>query len=307
MNLLCRIKNWLKINRESAWKLGILENGFEDLKAGKIHFVKNGAFEGKKWFADPFILSYDQLHIVALVEEYDYTVNRGRLAKVVIDRTTWTIIDCSVVLDLPTHLSFPVIYRREGKIYICPENNCGNTFDLYEFDEKSNSLKKIRQICKSRLTDAIIYNFSGKYYLFSTCEPTPNGKCLSIFQSDFFEGPFQKFEDILFNENVARNAGMFFSYNGNIIRPAQESNYSYGHGLVFQKIELKDGHFVFTEINRFLSFHPIFKNGIHTYNEYEGMGIVDFKGHRNFAVGSFYQYIHTILVKLGVKKETLLK
>ena len=53
------IKKWITNNRDSAWKLGILLNGYEDLKANKIQFVSNGIYEGKKWFADPFILSYD--------------------------------------------------------------------------------------------------------------------------------------------------------------------------------------------------------------------------------------------------------
>lgn len=307
MNLLCKLKQWIHTNRESAWKLGVLVDGFDDLKHGKIRFISNGAYEGKKWFADPFILSFDENLIFALVEEYDYAINRGRLAKITINRSSWTIEDCSVILDLPTHLSFPVIYRRDDKIFVCPENNCGSTFDLYEFDNNSCSLKKIKQISKERFTDAIIYKQDDLYYLLSTYEPTPNGNVLTIYQSANFDGPYQKCDEIHFEDNIARNAGLIFEYQGKLIRPAQESNYSYGHGLVFQEVSCKNGKFSFNEISRFFSNHPKFKNGIHTYNEFNGLGIVDFKGYRNQFVGSFYNLIHVFLVKLGIKKEVRLK
>ena len=307
MNLLCKLKQWIHTNRESAWKLGILLNGYEDLKLGKIQFVNNGIYEGKKWFADPFILSYNDNQIIALVEEYDYTINRGRLAKIAINRSSWTVVDCTIILDLPTHLSFPAIYHRSNKIFVCPENNSSNTFDLYEYDNNKCSLRKIKQIYKGPLTDAIIYKRDDFYYLLSTYEPTPNGNALTIYQSTNFDGPYQKFDEIHFEDNTARNAGLIFEHQGKLIRPAQESNYSYGHGLVFQEVSFKNGKFSFNEINRFYSIHPKFKNGIHTYNEFNGLGIVDFKGHRNPFVGQFFNFVHVFLVKLGIKKEARLK
>lgn len=33
------------------------------------------------------------------------------------------IKECSIILDLPTHLSFPVIYNVDGEIYVHPENS----------------------------------------------------------------------------------------------------------------------------------------------------------------------------------------
>lgn len=301
------IKQWIKRNRESAWKLGVLINGFEDLKNNQIQYISNGKYDGKKWFADPFVLHYDEKNIWLLVEEYDYKINRGRIAKICIDRATSTIVDCVILLDLPTHLSFPAIYRIDEKVYVCPENNCAGTFDLYEYDEEKEKLKRIKQIVSERLTDAIIYHDNGRYFLLTTYEPKPNGAALTIFSSEEFDGPYKPYEVVNFKENIARNAGEIFEYKGKLIRPAQESNYSYGHCLSFQEMKIKETGFSFTEFYRMSSPHLSCKYGMHTYNEYKGLGIVDFKGDRNAFIGTAFRIIQKIEFTLGIKKRRLLQ
>ena len=131
-------------------------------------------------------MDVDDNFIYLLVEEYDYAINRGRIAKISIDRKTLTIIDCVILLDLPTHLSFPVIYRRNGKIYVAPENNCSGGFYIYEYDLLQEKMVKLKELCHRRLTDAIIFENENGFHLLTTYEPKPNGCLLSIFHSDDF-------------------------------------------------------------------------------------------------------------------------
>lgn len=299
------IKEYIKRNRESAWLLGILPNGYDDLVKGNIQWVSKGKYKNK-WFADPFILEYDDKEVTVLVEEYDYAINRGRIAKIIIDRNSWTITDCVVILNLQTHLSFPVIYRKNGKIFVAPENNCSGGFYVYEYDTSLDKLVKPKEIMHKRLTDAVIYEKNGKNYLFTTYEPKPNGNVLTIYEANDFLGDYKVFQKETFQSNIARNAGQLFLYKGLLLRPAQESNYSYGHGLVFQRVSMEDGKFQFETIDYILSPHSKYSDGIHTYNEFNGMGIIDVKGDRNPYVGGFFKLAHKILVKIGLKRNVKL-
>ena len=302
-----KIKEWIKRNRESAWKLGILENGYNDLRKGRIKYVNNGKYEGKKWFADPFILDFDVDNIYLLVEEYDYDINRGRIAKITVRKSNYTIVDCTIILELPTHLSFPTIYRQGDKIIVCPENYSGGGFYKYEYDQINEKLIRIGTISTDKLVDTTIIELNGVFYMFSTYEPFPNGSLLTIYRSDTFDGPYETYQEVLFNENIGRNAGFIFQHNGDMIRPAQESDYSYGHSIVFQRVRLENGKFEFEKVWRYETTHPTYKLGTHTYNEYKGMGVVDYKGHRNPLVGLTFQVVNNACIALGLKKKVLLK
>ena len=56
----------------------------EGLKNTKLNNVKNPY--SNKWFADPFILEEDSTSIQFLVEEFDYSVGIGRIARLLVDK-----------------------------------------------------------------------------------------------------------------------------------------------------------------------------------------------------------------------------
>lgn len=298
------IKKCKRQLQESSWLLGICEKGFDDLKAGHIHWINNGEYEGKKWFADPFILNYDDHKIHLLVEEFDYKIHRGRIAKLTIDRNCWTVIDCKIILDLETHLSFPMIWRQGDDIFVCPENYHSGGWSMYRYDSSEEKLVFVQQIIGEKLTDATIWKDSNTYFLLSTYYPTPNGRRLTIWKSDSLRGKYEKYQEILFDENIGRNAGMIFPYEDKYIRPAQESNFSYGHSLVFQSVNNKDGFFSFDEINRNYSSHKLYNVGMHTYNQHiSGMAVVDAKGWRYPIVGRIIKFVGNVLVSFHLKEE----
>lgn len=297
------IRKFKRQLQESAWLLGICENGFDDLKIENIHWIDNGKYQGEKWFADPFILDYNDKVIHLLVEEFDYEVHRGRIAKLTIDRKSWTVTNCRIVLDLDTHLSFPMIWRTDKEVYVCPENYHSGGWNIYKYNSIEERLLFVQQIITEKLTDATIWSNEDAYWLLSTYEPRPNGPELTIWKSKNLTGPFDETQRVIFNENIGRNAGMIFKYDGMLIRPAQESNLSYGHALVFQKIELKDGVFEFDEYCRISSPHPHYNIGIHTYNQHhKGMAVIDVKGYRYPYMGRIMNILGGLLVRLHLKK-----
>jgi hypothetical protein len=86
------------------------------------------------WFADPFILDVTDTDIIVLVEEWYKPIRRGRISKLIIDRNTFVLKDLQVVLQLDTHLSFPVIERREDGVYIYPENGESGNLSIYRYN-----------------------------------------------------------------------------------------------------------------------------------------------------------------------------
>lgn len=69
------------------------------------------------FFADPFILNVDDKTIEILVEEFQYKINKGIIVRLLIDLSSYTLIERTIVLECETHLSYPIIYR-DKKIFI---------------------------------------------------------------------------------------------------------------------------------------------------------------------------------------------
>ena len=221
-----------------------------------------------KWFADPFILEADENHIELLVEEFDSNVRRGRIARIDISLSKNIITDCQIVLDLPTHLSFPAIYRENGKILVAPENSASGAFYIYEYDREKDKLVNQKLLHPEPLTDAIIDQKDGKYRMFATCLPTPNGNCLNEYESDSLMGPYTKKTQFICEGNTARMAGYMIHEKGKTLRPAQDCTHGYGEAvLLFEK----------ENVIKRITPTCIKYSGLHTINTYNGYGIIDLK------------------------------
>lgn len=289
--------------QESSWLLGICENGFDDLKENHIHWINNGRYEGEKWFADPFILDYNEKNIHLLVEEFDYKIHRGRIAKLTIDRKKWVVEDCKIILELSTHLSFPMIWREADKVYVCPENYRSGRWYMYRYLENKEKLELVNEVLNEALTDAVLFSHNHNYFILSTFVPTPSGKCLSLWKSEKLMGAYDMVQKVSFNENVARNAGMIFNYGGKLVRPAQECNETYGHAISFQQVSMNEEEFSFNELYRWHSIHPKYNIGTHTYNQHpKGMAVIDVKGYRYPVMGRMLKQLDSMLEALHLKK-----
>lgn len=262
------------------WNLAFIVESMDAILAGKVIELKNVnyAFLGR-WFADPFILSFDDNEIVLLVEDYWDSDRLGRISKLVVDRHRNEIKDVKVILQLETHLSFPAIIREGDKVFIYPENSRSSGLWLYEYNPQTDECTKINRLSNQPLTDAIVTNLFGKKQIFSTKEPNPNKNVLDVYDWDDEKESFEHSESITFEENIARNAGDFFEYDGTIYRPAQECNHMYGHAVSLQKVEKKENGYSFTEVRRIMPPKGAF--GIHTFNTYNGLTVIDMKVFRH--------------------------
>ena len=267
IGILRRLRNGLS---HYGWNLAYGEYNDDILQHGiqwnKLHFIKNPYKD--KWFADPFILQVSDSHIIFLVEEFDSNVQRGRIAKLVVNRVNDTIEDCKILLDLSTHLSFPVIYHDDNCIYIHPENSESGKSTMYLYDLDTDRVLDSVVVSELPLVDAIIRKDGATYKMYATKVPDAGGTCLLVLESDKLTGPFVHVETVSYDRREARMAGAFIESKYGTIRPAQDCNRDYGEAVLFYKgkdvlYRQKPGEWRY--------------EGLHTFNVKDGFFVIDLK------------------------------
>lgn len=287
---------WLDYIRRYKWDLAIINEAdvrLYDCDKWDINVIKSPP---DRWFADPFILDVTENHIYVLVEELSHRTNKGRIAKLTIDKLSYKLLDVKIILELPTHLSFPAIYRRGDAVFVYPENSASGKSIIYQYLFDDDILQPVTTMVDAPLTDAVMLDYNGASYLFATRIPEQNGTTLSVYKASSKMNAYQECQQIVFEDNTARNAGDFIYVGSRIIRPAQNCNGTYGAGLVFQELLLdQKGQFAFKELTR--RFPPKGYIGMHTYNSYKGYAIIDLHARRFPVVHKVLQYLKSIMTR----------
>lgn len=267
------------ILRSDMWNLGFVTDDVADVIKSNhlnIQWIKHEYKD--RWFADPYLLEVTDKQIVVLVEEFCYKIRKGRIAKLVISRPDYVLQDMKIILELPTHLSFPVIYEKDGQVYVMPENSESGGINIYRYNTETERLDLVHEVGHLPLTDATIVKLhSGEEFVFSTKLPDPNGNELEIYP---FDGESMKMDvkslaAVSFPSNIARNAGDAFYIGEQMFRPAQDCNKCYGNGLNIQQINRIGDKFQFTTVAEFHSDNPNYGLGYHTLNMKNGLIVVD--------------------------------
>lgn len=285
--------------RHNRWNIGFIESNIKNalnLNSNSIHWAKKKFTD--RWFADPFILDYDEKEIIILAEEFDYDLAKGRIARVIFDRKTYEEVSFEIILELPLHLSFPFIIRKEKEIYLMPENSLSGHSTIFKYEDSTRIITPIKQISNQPFTDATIIDIVGSRFLLTTQRPDPNGNNLSIYKFNYNTFSIDNVPLIKeFSSKKARNAGEFFTVDDKIYRPAQDCNKCYGHGVIIQEIIKKGDCWEFEDKNSFYPTNFNYNLGIHTLNHYKDLIVFDCNGYRYPILGRIANMLLSLIGK----------
>lgn len=291
-------------NKLIAWtySIGFLEYEdsivLEDIPFPEVHWIKG--IPNGHWFADPFILSASSDVVEVLAENYSFKDRKAVISRLTVDRKTYHLISIQTVINLPTHLSFPAYYRKDGKVFIYPESSKTGRLSLYEYDEITGQLAVVKDLNPYPLADAIIEKIDGRMLILATRCPDDNGRTLLVYPYFDENCPsiVEPLQRITFSDNSARNAGAMLKIGNRIVRAAQNSNQRYGESLVFQELKSNsEGQISFHELKRIYSPSRRYNLTFHTFNVLGDLAVVDGSGYRFGFIGRILESLRDLLRK----------
>ena len=267
-----------KLATSNRYTVGFAEFSEDLVKEGfvpDVHWIKDDYKAG--WFADPFILRATDDEIVLLVEEFVYKLNRGIISQLTINRKDYSIKEVKSIINTGYHLSFPAYYRKNGKVYIYPEQGARNATYLYEYDEATCKATELGIINPNDTVDTTILEMpDGNKVLTCTTAPDYNGNVLDFYP--FFEKDcpslLKPIQRIKLPTKTARNAGMVFSIRDKKYRPAQYCENEYGECTEIQEMIMNGDDISFVTRNRIYSPSKEYKDAFHTFNVFENKLVV---------------------------------
>lgn len=279
MNIIRRLHNSVCAVK---WNIGFIESPVMDILEGKqykIYFLSHNYRD--RWFADPWLLSEDEQEIKCLVEEKRMGAGQnGYISLLTIDRQTYRLKERRTILKLDSHLSFPATIEDNGKLYFYPENAAGEGLGMYLL-EKNGQCVHVSNLSREGLADAVITDLFGERMMFATKLPNQNGDTLFVYRLGK-DGEYILENEHHFESNIARNAGNWFKLGDQIYRPAQDCNGGYGKAVVLQKVSRgNDGRFMFHNIQRIISTDSKLCLGLHTFNHFGDLIVVDAYGYKH--------------------------
>jgi len=221
--------------------------------------------KGTYW-ADPFLAEKDG-RTYLFFEDYDY--QKGIISFVELSDNGVPLFAPIPILERPYHLSFPFVVSEEGHFYLIPESGRNNTVEIYEFKNFPKEPELVRVLMRGPSpADVSVFRHEDMWWMWVTFEGDNN---LFVFKSRELLGDWELYENRTIQN--ARNAGRPFLLNGDLIRPVQNCQPLYGHGIIFRKVTLNP--YSETEVNRLEPDWFRGLTGFHTFNFTNKLVVVD--------------------------------
>lgn len=251
------------------WNIAVCDMS-DDLTPVNVKWMKHDYKD--RWFADPFIVDETLESYIILAEECPHG-QKGRLVRLTLAKDDCRLISRQVILDLPTHLSFPNPIMIDGQVFIYPENAAAGSTSYYSYSEKG--LECRGKISDIGLADPVIIIHGTDSYLLATIGKECNGNHIHIFKSNNTLSGYEEYGEQFFHDNIARRAGNVFWHNGMLISPAQVCNNDYGEGVSLQQLTIDDCGVHLKELKRIHPFSHQYPEGFHTYNVFGDKVAID--------------------------------
>jgi len=236
-------------------------------------FVRIEAPTGRFW-ADPCVFRHAGRSYI-FVEEYRYSVCRGRIVALELGADLKPV-HTHVVLEAPSHLSYPFVFGWQGEVYMVVESAAARRLDLYRARRFPDDWEPLGELLSGRaVVDATVHCEDGHWYLFANVADSAfddGGRILDdlyLFHADSPLGPWRPHpaNPLVCDVRHARPAGRLFRHGGRLIRPAQDCSTDYGYAIVFHEVlELSPQRYAERPLGRLAPDWWPGLRGCHTYS-----------------------------------------
>ncbi len=223
----------------------------------------------QRFWADPFIASPGGNDLI-LCEEYDYQTRRGSIVALHLDADGHAI-ERNLALDSDTHHSYPFTFISRGEWRCMPESSAAGSTWVYRVREDGRLVEPLRIDIEPDALDTTLLDHCGHLYLFYTTESAP--EVLQIRHADELEGPWRVHPDSGTYQSNVRPAGAFFTIDGSLHRPAQDSSKRYGGAIRLLRVtEVSPRRYAEVEVE--VLDPPNGWDGMHTINQRRDNGAI---------------------------------
>lgn len=288
-----------------VWNVGIIDSGVEDVFKNpekiKIRWVKHKYRD--RFFADPFLQEQDDIYYYLLAEEYLLYEEKGKIVRLTVEKKSMKLVGREVVLNEKHHLSYPYILGE----YIIPEGYISGATYAYKKIDNGNSFKRIKLLDEG-LIDQTFLEYNGKCWIFATKAGSTQADAFSklrIYYTDE-NGKFvsHKLDPAKDDIRKSRPGGMFFTYKGDLYRPAQDCEKRYGNLIRIMRIKkLTEDEFEEEEVAALSSRNsPPYSVRLHTFNVYDGLVVVDgYREYHSYLLKPIFLKCRRILLAINKK------
>jgi hypothetical protein len=268
------------------WSVAVRQTGGRSLlEGGRAEFAILPD-DGRRYFADPFVLRHEGRTFL-FMEEFPFETGLGRIAVASIE-DDGRVSSPRPVLEEGRHFSYPNVFVHGGEVWMVPESGGDSCLDLYRAVEFPFVWRREARLLENvHIYDAtFLHNETGWWMFAATLRGRATGwDCLSLFHADDLRGPWRPCAQspAVLDASAARPAGaMISSYGAAPVRPVQDCAAFYGAAIGLWRVDsLKRDGFEQTQVARIAAG----AFGIHTYNATNGFEVVDLFG-RTRGVGA---------------------
>ena len=229
--------------------------------------------------ADPFLFA-EAGRLWLFTEDYSYATGKGVIACQAVEMR-----ECPsrTVLEEPFHLSYPLVLRHRGAIFMLPETSAAACVRLYRADPFPDRwVPDVVLLEGRRLADATPVLHEGRWWLFATSNEDGGSSWdqLHLFHAPDLLGPWTPHvgNPVLIDAGAARPAGLMWHEGDVLMRPAQDCRTGYGADLAICRVDrLDEGGFRQSVVGHVEPPAGLGATGLHTLNRAEGWEVVDLK------------------------------
>lgn len=196
--------------------------------------------------ADPFLIRHDDLWYMFFEVLNDLTY-KGEIAVAVSkDARSWEYQGLVLVEDF--NVSYPYVFRRQGRFYMVPEMYQQDCVRLYRAESFPYDWRPVANLIEDGpVADPSVFRCGGCWWMFTCSRPLEND-ILRLYRSEHLLGPWQehpKSPIITGDRRSARPAGRVLVGEARLVRYAQDCYPTYGTAVrAFEIMRLTPSEYV---------------------------------------------------------------